>query len=64
MFQAAPSKVIQFVGDTKAEVAKEIQQLAEESVEYVYGSVIRQLDAKGNVVKRYDVHVAIVLEPK
>lgn len=64
MFQAAPGKVIQFVGDSKAEVEEEIQGLAEESVEYVYGSVIRRLDAKGDVVQRYDVEVFVKLVPK
>lgn len=64
MFQAAPHKSIQFVGDTPVEVAKEIVVVAEEAVDNVYGSVVRRLNEKGEVLRRYDIHITVRLEPK
>jgi len=64
MFKTADHKSIIFNGTTLAEVADELVILAEETIEYVYGSVIRKLDDKGNVTKRYDVKVIVKLEEK
>jgi hypothetical protein len=63
-FKTADHKSIQFNGDTLDEVSDELAILAEETIEYVYGSVIRKMDDKGNVTKRYDVKVIVKLEEK
>ena len=64
-FLAAPGKTLQFIGTTLDEVKKDIQALAEESVEYVYGSVIRKFNGNEMIASsRYDVKITVQLVRK
>ena len=64
LFKTASDKSIEFNGTTLEEVSDELAILAEETIEYVYGSVIRKMDDKGNVTGRYDVKVTVQLVGK
>jgi len=64
MYRTAPHKSVVFNGTTKEEVADELAILADETIEYVYGSVIQKVNERGEVVKRYDVRVIVKLEEK
>jgi len=63
-FKTADHKSIQFNGNTLDEVSDELAILAEETIEYVYGSVIRRVNVQGEVQKRYDIKVIVKLEEK
>lgn len=63
-YKTADHKSITFNGSTLNEVSDELAILAEETIEYVYGSVIRKMDDKDNVTGRYDVKVTVQLVRK
>ena len=63
-FKTASDKSIEFNGATLEEVSDELAILAEETIEYVYGSVIRRVNVQGEVQKRYDIKVIVKLEER
>ena len=61
MYTTARPRAIELNESTLRDVEAQMQTLAEESVEYVYGPVIQKVDEKGNVVARYEVEIFVKL---